>query len=168
MVKTEDLKRINILKDMPEHLLEIIAKEAHLSIFSTNKELYRVNDNIDTFYMLSMGQVALKAQLTPDIDVILDTVQSGSTFGLSSLVTDTLTSSTAVCQEPCEVITLYGERMMDLFEENRELGYHIMRRLAMHYKRDMDHRAQMIMKTLDKHPEYKHKIKDLETLTPIF
>ncbi|THB79882.1 MAG: cyclic nucleotide-binding domain-containing protein, partial [Desulfobacteraceae bacterium] len=64
MVKTEDLKRINILKDMPEHLLEIIAKEAHLSIFSTNKELYRVNDNIDTFYMLSMGQVALKAQLT--------------------------------------------------------------------------------------------------------
>ncbi len=43
-----------------------------------------------------------------------------------------------------------------------------MRRLAIQYKRTMDKRTQMIMKTLDKHPEYKNKIIDLDKLTPIY
>lgn len=168
MVKIEDLKRINLLRDMPDNLLEIIAKEAQLSIFSTNREFYHIHDNIDTFYMLVMGQVALTVELAPGIDVIIDTVQSGASFGLSSLVTDTKASSTAVCQEPCEVITLYGKQMLDLFEENRELGYQMMLRMAKHYKKTMENRTQMIMKTLDRHPEFKGKTDDLEELTPIF
>lgn len=168
MVKIEDLQRINTLRDMPEHLLAVIAREAQLSIFSADKELYRADEDIHTFYMLLMGQVALKIKLSDDVAMIIDTVQSGATFGLSALVADTRASSTAVCQEPCEVITLHGERMLELFQENNELGYHFMMRLARHYKQIMEERTHMIMKTLDKYPEYKHKVEDLENLTPIF
>ncbi|MBU8848014.1 MAG: cyclic nucleotide-binding domain-containing protein, partial [Desulfobacterales bacterium] len=165
MVKIEDLKRINLLKDFPDHLFEIIANEAQLSIFGTDTQLISVNEKVDTFYMLIMGQVAIKIELTPEIDVILDNIQSGSSFGTSALVKGSKATYTAVCQEPSEVITLSGKRMLQLFGENHELAYHMMSGVAKQYKRRMDFRAQMVMKTLDKNPELQEEIKDIDNLT---
>ncbi|MCD4741076.1 MAG: Crp/Fnr family transcriptional regulator [Desulfobacteraceae bacterium] len=168
MVKIEDLKKINLLKGLPDALLEIIAPEAHLSIYNTDTVLFKTNEDIDLFYMLIMGQVAHKVALSPDVNVIIDTIQSGSTFGVASLVPGVNTSSTAVCQEPCEVITLSSKKMTQLFAKHNELGYQVMLRLAQHYKSILDSRTNMIMKTLDDNPELKDKIADIETLTPIF
>lgn len=168
MVKIEDLKRINMLKNMPDHLLEILRQEAQLNIYGIDTQLFTVGDNIDTFYLMIMGQVALKAELTPDIDVILDNLQSGRSFGSSSLIEGSIASYTAICLEPCEVITLYAPRLIELFETNQELAYHVMTGVAGQYKRTMDKRARMIMRTLDKHPEFKQRINDISKLTPAF
>ncbi len=168
MVKIEDLKLIDMLKDLPIHLLEILSREAGLSIFGTGTRLITINEKTDTFYMLLMGQVAVKKEIAPDVDIIFDYLQSGSSFGSASLIKDSVATYTAVCQEPCEVITLYGRQMQDLFIENHELGYRMMLRIARQYKNKMEKRAQMIMKTLDEHPELASKTKDLEELTPVF
>ena len=165
MVKIEDLNRINLLKDLPDHLLEIIANEAQLSIFGTDTQLITVNEPVNTFFMLIMGQVALKRELTPQIDVILDNIQSGSSFGSSALIKESTATYTAICQEPCEVITLSGERMHLLFKDNHEVAYHVMLGVAKQYKQHLDTRAQMILKTLDKNPELKKDINDIENLT---
>ena len=165
MVKLEDLKRVVLLKDVPDHLLEIISKEAQLSIFGTDTELITKGETVNTFFMLLMGQVAIKQQLTPDIDVILDFIQSGASFGSSSLIAGSTASYSAVCQEPCEVITLYGPRMIEIFEENDELAYYMMSGVARQYKQNMDLRAQMIIKTLDERPDIKGDIHDIEKLT---
>jgi len=167
MVKIEDLKRINLLKDFPDHLLEIIANKAQLSIFGTDTQLIEVKERVTTFFMLIMGQVAVKRKLTPKIDIILDNIQSGSSFGTSALIEGEGSSATytAVCQEPSEVITLSGETMKQLFKENHELAYHMMLGVAKQYKKKMDTRAQMIMKTLDENPELKEDINDIENLT---
>ena len=164
MVKIEDLKRINLLKGFPDHLLEIIADEAQLSIFGTDIQLISPNEKVGTFYMLIMGQVAIKVELTPEIDVILDNIQSGSSFGTCALLKGSTASYSAVCQEPCEMITLSGERMLQSFEENHELAYHMMSGAAKQYKRRMGFRAQMVMKTLDKNPELKEEIKDIKSI----
>ena len=165
MVKIEDLKRINLLKDFPDHLLKIIANEAQLSIFGTDTQLITANEKADKFFMLIMGQVAIKAELTPEIDVILDNIQSGSSFGTSALIKGSTATYTAICQEPSEVITLSGSRMKQLFKENHELAFNMMFGVAKQYKKKMDIRAQMIMKTLDENPELKEDIKDIENLT---
>ena len=168
MVKIEDLKKINLLHGLPDDLLTIISPEAHLSIYNTDTVLFDTDEDIDTFYMLIMGQVAHKIALSPDVNIILDTIQSGSSFGIASLVPGINASSTAVCQEPCEVITLSSKKMTQLFEMHHELGYQVMLRLALHYKEKLDSRTNMIMKTLDSNPELKNKIDDIENLTPIF
>ncbi len=165
MVKIEDLRRINLLKDVPDHLLEIIAKEAHLSIFGADTELISINEEVNTFFMLIMGQVAIKQELVKDIDVILDYIQSGSSFGSSSIIQGSKATYTAVCQETCEVITMSGPRMIQLFEENHELAYCVMSGVAHQYKQNMDSRAKMIMTTLDDHPEIKDEINDIGNLT---
>jgi CRP-like cAMP-binding protein len=164
MVSIEDLKRINMLRDFPEHLLEILAKEANLTIFGTGTQLATVHKKLDTFYMLIMGQVAMKKALTPDIDIIFDYIQSGSSFGASALIEGVTSSYTIICQEPCEAISLSGERMKELFKENHELAYYMMLGIARRYKKNMDIRAKMIMKTLDENPELKDDIRDIENL----
>jgi len=164
MVKIEELKRINILKEIPDHLLGIIANEAQLSIFGTDTQLIAPNEKVDTFHMLLMGQVAIKVELTPEIDVVLDYIQSGSSFGTCALLKDSTSSYVAICQEPCEMITLSGERMQALFEENHELAYHMMSGVAKQYKRRMDFRAQMVMKTLGENSELKEETKDIKSL----
>lgn len=165
MVKTEDLKRITLLKDVPQHLLDILAQEAQLSIFGAQTELVTLNEPVTTFFMLLMGQVAVKRELNEDIDVILDYIQSGSTFGSSAFIPESTAKYTATCQEPCEVITLSGSRMLELFTQNDELAYYVMSGIAGQYKQNMDLRAEMIMKTLDENPSVKKDIKDIENLT---
>lgn len=168
MVKIQDLKHIHMLDHLPDHLLALIGREAQLSIFSTGTCLFRAGDPVDTFYMVIMGQVALTVALTPDIDVILENIQSGRTFGSSALISGGPATYTAVCQEPCEAITLSGSRMKQLFETSHELGFHLMKGVARQYKASMDTRAKMIVKTLALHPEMKASIHDIEKLTPAY
>lgn len=168
MVRIEDLKRINMMKDFPDHVLEKIAAEAHLSIFSTHARLLVINEPVDAFYMLIMGQVAIKNELTPDIDVVLDYIQSGSSFGSSAFMEGATATYTAVCQEPCEAITLSGNRMRKMMGEDRELAFYLLRGVARQYKKKMDTRAHMIIKTLDEHPELKPDILDIHDLTLAF
>jgi len=167
MIKIEDLKRINLLRDVPDHLLEILAKEAQLNIYGTDTQLMTIHEKVDTFFMLIMGQVAVKKDLTPKIDAIFDYIQSGSSFGISAFMEGFTASYTAVCQEPCEAITLSGKRIRELFKENHELAYYMLHGAARQYKKNMDIRARMIMKTLDENPELKKDIHDIGNLTPV-
>lgn len=167
MVKIEDLKRINMLRDVPDHLLEILSKEAHLNIYGVDTQLMTIHERVDTFFMLIMGQVAIKKELTPNVDAIFDYIQSGSSFGISALMEGSTAFYTAVCQEPCEVITLSGQRIRELFKNNDELAYYMLQGAARQYKKKMDIRAKMIMRTLDENPELKEDIRDIEDLTPV-
>lgn len=167
MVKIEDLLRINLLKDMPYPLLQLIADKANVSIFGADTRLITMDEKIDTFYMLIMGQVAVKKALTPEIDIILDYIQSGASFGASAFIKGAKASYTAICQEPCELITISGEKMFQLFKKNDELAYYIMMGVARQYKSNMDTRAQMILKTLGETRNLKDDINDIELLTVI-
>ena len=168
MVKLQDLKRINMLKNMPDHLLELLADEAMLSIYGTQTRLFTVGEHVEYFYMINMGQVALKVSLNPDVDVILDLFQAGRSFGSCSFLEDSTASYSAECEEPCEIITLEGARLKELFQTNHELAYHLKAGVARQYRQTLDKRANMIMKTLALHPELRDGIKDIKTLTLVY
>lgn len=168
MVRIEDLKQINMLASVPDHVLKIISELAQLNIYGKETLLFSKGENIEIFYMIFIGQVELKVPLFEDIDVILDILQAGRSLGSSALFPGATTSYTAVCQEPCEFITLNGKVLQALFNENKELAYYLMAGVAGQYKRTMDRRARMILKTLEEHPELKHRIRDIDELTPVY
>ncbi|NWH05385.1 Crp/Fnr family transcriptional regulator [Desulfobacter latus] len=159
MIKIEDLKRINMLADMPDHLLKMISEVAQLNIYGKDTLLFSQGENIDLFYMIVMGQVALKVPLDEDIDVIFDILQAGRSLGSSAMLSDAKASYTAICQEPCEIMTLNGKTLQNLFNDNKEIGYYLMAGVAGQYKRTMDRRLRIILKTLEKHPELQHRIR---------
>ena len=165
MVKLKDLKRINMLKDLPDHLLELLAKEAMLSIYGTRTRLFTKGEHVEYFYLINMGQVAIKLSMAPDVDVILDMFQAGRSFGSCAFLADSIASYSAECEEPCEIITLEGVRLKEMFKTNHELAYHLKAGVARDYRQSLDRRANMIMKTLAAHPKFNNSIKDIKTLT---
>lgn len=159
MIKIEDLKRINMLAKMPDHLLKIISELAQLNIYGKNTLLFSQGENIDIFYMIVMGQVELKIPLDKDIDLIFDILQAGRSLGSSAMFSDARASYTAICQEPCEIITLDGKKLQNLFNDNKEIAYYFMAGVAGQYKRTMDRRIHTILKTLEKHPELQDRVR---------
>ena len=159
MIKIEELKRINMLANMPDHLLKIISELAQLNIYGKDALLFSQGENIDIFYMIVMGQVELKVPLDKDIDVVFDILQAGRSLGSSAMFSNAKASYTAICQEPCEIITLKGKTLQNLFNDNKEIGYYLMAGVAGQYKRTMDRRLRMILKTLEKHPELQDRVR---------
>ena len=159
MIKIEELKRIDMFANMPDHLVKIIRELAQLNIYDKDTMLFSQGENIDIFYMIVMGQVELKVPLDEDIDVVFDILQAGRSLGSSAMFSNAKASYTAICQEPCEIITLKGKTLQDLFNDNQEIGYYLMAGVAGQYKRNMDRRLRMILKTLEKHPELQHRVK---------
>ena len=159
MIKIEDLKRINMLANMPDHLLKIISELAQLNIYGKDALLFSQGENIDIFYMIVMGQVELKVPLDKDIDLIFDSLQAGRSLGSSAMFSDARASYTAICQEPCEIITLDGKKLQNLFNDNKEIAYYFMAGVAGQYKRTMDRRIHTILKTLEKHPELQDRVR---------
>lgn len=159
MIKIEDLKRINMLAKMPDHLLKIISELAQLNIYGKDTLLFSQGENIDIFYMIVMGQVELKIPLDKDIDLIFDILQAGRSLGSSAMFSDARASYTAICQEPCEIITLDGKKLQNLFNDNKEIAYYFMAGVAGQYKRTMDRRIHTILKTLEKHPELQDRVR---------
>lgn len=153
MLKIEDLRRIRMLKGMPEHLLKMIGQEAQLSIIGTGTRLFSKGDRNDILYMLVMGQVALSLPLNEEIDVIFENLQAGGILGAPALIENGTAGYNAVCQEPCEMITLYGPSMIELFETNHELAYYMMGQMASRYEDLMNQRGRIIIKTLVANPD---------------
>ena len=167
MVRVEDLEKIYLMKDMPRDLLLKVASEAQLNIYSAGTVLFRINESIESFYMVLMGQVALQVELMPELTVILTSVNSGYAFGVSSLVSGARASSTAVCKETSELISLPVDQLTMMFEEDKRLGFEFMHRLAKLFQQIMANRTGMIMRALDKHPEAMERMGDLEHLAPV-
>ncbi len=164
MVNLDDLRRIDILRDMPFHILDKISKEARICILEKDSLLFQTGGRNEIFYMLTMGQVALRLELTEDIDVIFENLQGGNAFGLLALVKDAVSSYSAVCQEACEVITLKAPRMFELFEEDAELAFYMTKAIASQYQLLMQKRAKMTLQTLETNPDLQSGREDVGNL----
>ncbi|MBT7261706.1 MAG: cyclic nucleotide-binding domain-containing protein, partial [Desulfobacula sp.] len=118
MVEKDILEKIVFLKDLPEPVLEKIGNIAHLETFDEEGILFRQNQEQIFLYMLVSGKVFLNCRSTLGRSLTLDEVLPGRTFGVSALMGETSSTFTAVCVEPCEIITISGEKMRELFEND--------------------------------------------------
>jgi CRP-like cAMP-binding protein len=168
MVDKRELRRMHLLKDMPDAMLDKIAQAGQLRIFSADTVLFQQGDNLEYFYMILTGQVILEVEATPNVSLALGTVRPGYSFGISTFIPGATSSSTAVCIEPCELISLSGRTMTELFQQDWDLGYNFMLRLVRVFKSVMDHRTMLFLKTLQNHPDLLNIFRDLGHWAPAF
>ncbi len=161
MVDKEELRKMHILKDMPERLLEKISSVTHLQIFSADTVLFRQNQQLKYFYMLLTGQVSIEVEISPNVGITLGTIEPGFSCGVSSFIPGSTSSSAAICIETCEFITLSSEKMFEIFQQDRELAYNMMVRVVRLFKHVMDHRTILFFKNLENHPELLQSFQEL-------
>lgn len=153
MVEKDILKKIGFLKAVPDSILEKVGAIAQLNPFEEETILFRQDQKQNLLYMIVSGKVFLTCRSGQGKSLTLDEVGEGRTFGVSSLLGDSSSTFTAVCAQPCSLITISGQQMRLLFEDDFQAGYTLMLKLAGLFRSRMEMHTRQFLHSLAMHPE---------------
>ena len=152
MVPIDLLKKIRFLADLPDDIIKKISPLAQKETVHPDSILIRQNQEQHLVYMLMAGKICLNARSDAGRILTLDEITPGRSFGMSALLGNAVATFSAVCTEPCEVITLSGDRMRQLFASDYTAGYAVMGRVAQLFKDRMNKHTWQFLHSLSIHP----------------
>jgi CRP-like cAMP-binding protein len=111
--------------------LERVAALGRPRSFHADTRIYTVGDAVDDFYVLADGMVRFTLGLSKRDTAAGDIIRRGDVFGWAPLVEGhTRRIATAYCLTACEVVAISGAALNELMESDAQLGFGIMKKLA--------------------------------------
>ena len=153
MVSIEDLKKISVLDNLTQPMLENMRALAQLNIFGERHVIFEEGQEADYFYMLLKGKVILEVEASEVIMISLEAIKPGYSFGWSALLPGSKCHASAICVESCEVMAVSGDRFLELLDEDHTIGYKFMKRVASILKRRVERRTGQFVQIMSKHPD---------------
>lgn len=153
MVSCEELRNVLLVQDLPDSMLEKIGQIAQLQLYSDGTVFFNEDEYPQYLYMLLTGKVLLEVEASANVNVTLGAIKPGFSFGLTALLPGEKSSVTAICVEPCELISVHGPELLNILNSDFELGFHVMSKVVAIYKSRVDRRTNQFLKALENHPE---------------
>lgn len=118
------------MKDLsPRHLQTLIDSAMPLE-FKANQTIFREGDPANRFYLIQSGKVALETSGQDQEPRLIQTIGAGDVLGWSWLFPPYYWHFAARAMEPTKAIFFYGTRLREQCEEDHDLGYELMKRMA--------------------------------------
>jgi CRP/FNR family cyclic AMP-dependent transcriptional regulator len=155
MVEKDILKKIVFLKDLPDAVLEKVGSIAQLETFDEESILFRQDQDQKLLYMLVSGKVFLNSRAASGKSLTLDELSVGRTFGVSALMGESTSTFTAICAQTSAIITVSGDQMRELFEDDFEIGHTLMLKVVDLFRSRMQMHTRQFLNSLKTHPEIK-------------
>jgi CRP-like cAMP-binding protein len=131
MVLPGELKSCEFFRDFPDSFLAKLADRCQVETFQDEERIFREGEEATKVYLLMEGKVTLQIQLKQYHHVIVGTIEErGELFGWSALVASKRYSASVQCLGKSSVLSLKGEELEKLFEEEPLLGLHFMKKIA--------------------------------------
>ena len=118
------------LKGMTEPHLKTLAASAMQSHFDKGELIFREGDPANRFYLIQQGKVALESNVRDRGTILIQTIGGGDVLGWSWLFPPYYWQFDARALEPTQAIFFYGTRLREQCEEDHDLGYELMKRMA--------------------------------------
>jgi CRP-like cAMP-binding protein len=150
MATTAPLSEFALFRNLPEDLLEKIAKLGEEASFSQGDAIFREGDEANKLHFLLDGEIILKVKLTsrPDHITVSAVRQQYESFGWSGVVSPFHYTASAFCEEDCKVLMIPGKEFINLLDENPESGYAVMQRITEIIASRLRNSRQALLKTL--------------------
>lgn len=110
--------------------LSILSAHAMRSHFAAGQVIFREGDPANRFYLILTGQVALESCTRERGRILIQTLGPGDVLGWSWMFPPFTWHFDARALEPTEAVFFYGTRLREQCEEDRDLGYELIRRAA--------------------------------------
>ena len=111
--------------------LERVAQIARMRSFPKDTRIYTVGDAVDDFYVLADGMLRFTLGLGKRDTSAGDIIRRGEVFGWAPLVEGHARRiATAYCLTACEVVAIDGAALNRLMEADSDLGFRLMKKLA--------------------------------------
>ena len=113
----------------PEHL-RVLANNALRMQYQTDELIFREGDPANRFYLIERGRVSLEYGRKDESPMPIQTVGPGDVLGWSWLFPPYYWNFDARAVEPTTAIFFYGTRLRDECEQDKVLGYELMKRMT--------------------------------------
>ena len=153
MVSIDDLRKIKVLDDLTQPMLESMRPLTQLNLFGEGHVVYRKGEPADFFYMLLKGKTMLEMEGSEGLMISLGAVKPGYSFGWSSLFPHSEFGTYARCIEPCEMMSIPGNSFLKLLESDHTIGYTFMNSVARILQRRLDRRTWQLIQVMSNHPD---------------
>jgi len=153
MVSKEELKKIYLLQNLKDEMLERVPPLVQYHRFDEREVVFEEGERADNFYMLKRGKILLEVEISEMIIISLGSIKSGYSFGWSALFPDSSYTSYAVCTEPCEVLAIPGNKFLDLLKEDHTMGFLVLGEVVKILKNRLERRTGQFLKVMSKHPD---------------
>ena len=118
-------------KGMSPAQLQVLAESALEMSFETGQKIFEAGSPANRFYLILEGKVVLESELAePGVMLPIQTLGPGDNLGSSWLFPPYLIHLGARAVEPTRTIFFYGTRLREQCEQDHELGYELMKRVA--------------------------------------
>jgi len=124
------IKHQPFFKGLNIHQLQLLAGSALEMKFETGATLFEEGSLANRFYLVLTGRVELSAEMEDRNVIPIQTLGPGDDLGWSWLFPPYSMHFTARALEPTATIFFYGTRLREQCEQDHELGYQIMKRIA--------------------------------------
>jgi CRP-like cAMP-binding protein len=123
----DELHQFKIFADLDFADLDAIGRIAHIREAGNGEELITEGRPAHELYLLLKGKVEVKVQDPDGRQVLIDEIGPGDVLGWSAAVEPYVYIASAWASESCELIVVNGERLRQLCETNKRLGYQVTR-----------------------------------------
>ena len=150
MATNAQLGEFPLFRDLPEALLDKIASLGEELSFAEGDAIFREGETADKLHFLMHGDILLKVKLTsrPESITVSAVTQCFESFGWSGVVAPYHYTATAICETDCTILTLPGDKVLKLLEENPAAGFIVMKRLIELVSSRLRNSRQALLKTL--------------------
>jgi len=124
--------------DVDPALLSQIVDSASSVKFEAGTYIFKEGDQADAFYLICDGRVALEAFAPAHKPIIVDTLEGGDTLGWSWLLSPFHWKFSAHARTSVRAIALDAKSLRAKCDENRNLGYEVLNRLAQIIERRLE------------------------------
>lgn len=117
-------------KDFKEEYLRLIAGCAKNVVFKTGEVILEEGKPSEYFYLIQDGMVAIEITRASRSPIMVQTITGGDTLGWSWLIPPYKNRFNCRAIEPTIMIAFDGKCLKDKCEENHDLGYDLLKRIA--------------------------------------
>jgi CRP/FNR family cyclic AMP-dependent transcriptional regulator len=118
------------LKGLNPHQLQLLTDSALEMKFETGATIFEEGSPANRFFLILTGRVLLSSEMEDRNVIPIQTLGPGDDLGWSWLFPPYAMHFTARALEPTTTIFFYGTRLREQCEQDHELGYQIMKRIA--------------------------------------
>jgi CRP-like cAMP-binding protein len=148
MVSPDILKQLDFFEELSDSMIERMASIAEIKAYPEGHFLNKNIQEAKYFYIILEGEISLQLERLTQRTVHLETIMPGGALGFSSLIetNDKRYISDAKAITPVKVLRFQAHEMMLLFYQDFELGYLIMKKIALVAKRRLVYRTHPLEK----------------------
>ena len=143
------IAQLSFFKGLSTYQLRVLADTALRSDFKRDEFIFRQGDPANRFYIILEGKVVLESEVKERNVVTVQTLGPGDNLGWSWLFPPCDFHFSARALEPVKAIFFYGTRLQQQCEENHELGYELMKRVAVTLIQNLHATQQRLLESTD-------------------